>query len=196
MSLTPAFEIGLLNAWILWVITFLSMIIPDFFMGEEAKKRIKKASQSITFKNKKEKILALATHVAVMPFAIIYSVFLPLKIGTAWFYIGLFIFVLALVMSLMATLNFARTPVDKPVTSGIYRISRNPIYLSGFLLFIGIGMATASWIILLCAILWFVLFHTVLPSEEDFLLEKYGDSYREYMKKTPRWLGLLKFGKT
>ena len=31
MSLTPAFEIGLWNAWILWVLQFLSMIIPDFF---------------------------------------------------------------------------------------------------------------------------------------------------------------------
>jgi protein-S-isoprenylcysteine O-methyltransferase Ste14 len=192
MSLTPAFEIGLFNAWILWIFMFLSMVLPNFFMGEEAKIRTKRASQFVPFKNKKEKIFALATHVVIMPISIIYSIFLPLKIGTVWFYLGLIIYILSLVMSLMATISFANTAVDKPVTSGIYRISRHPIYLSGFLLFIGIGIATASWIILLCAVLWLGLFHIVLPSEEDFLLEKYGESYREYMKITPKWIGIPK----
>ena len=192
MSLTPSFEIGLWNAWILWIILFLSMIIPDFFMSKEAKIRAKRAPQFVPFKKKKEKLLALSTHVVIMPVSIIYSIFLPLKIGSAWFYIGVVIFIISLVMSLMATLSFAATHVDKPVTRGIYRISRHPIYFSGFLLYIGMGIATASWIILLCALLWLVLFHMVLPSEERFLLEKYGDSYRDYMNKTPRWIGCPK----
>ena len=104
MSLTPAFEIGIWNAWIFWVLQFLSMIIPNFFMSEETKIRTKRAPQFVPF-NKKEKILALSTHVVIMPFSIIYSIFLPLKIGTAWFYIGLVIFILALVMSLMTTIG-------------------------------------------------------------------------------------------
>ncbi len=192
MSLIPAFEIGLWNAWILWVLQFLSMIIPNFFMNEEAKIRTKRAPQFVPFNKKKEKILALSTHAVIMPFSIIYSIFLPLQIGTAWFYIGLVIFISALVMSLMTTISFATTPVDKPVTSGIYRISRHPIYFSGFLLNLSIGIACASWVIMLCAILWIVFFHIVVPTEERFLLEKYGDSYREYMNRTPRWLGVPK----
>ena len=195
MSLTPAFEIGLWNGWILWILLFLSMIIPNFFMSEEAKIRTNRASQFVPFDKKKEKILALSTHVVIMPFSIIYSIFLPLKIGTAWFYLGLVIFILALGMSFMATLSFATTPVDQPVTGGIYQISRHPIYLSGFLLFIGIGISTASWIILLCAVLWLALFHLVLPSEEQFLLEKYGESYCDYIKKTPKWIGIPRSGK-
>jgi len=31
--------------------------------------------------------------------------------------------------------------------------------------------------------------------EEHFCLEKYGDAYREYIDKTPRWLGLPKSGR-
>jgi protein-S-isoprenylcysteine O-methyltransferase Ste14 len=76
----------------------------------------------------------------------------------------------------------------------VYRISRHPIYFTGFLLYIGIGIATASWVIILCAILWIVLFRIVVPSEEHFLLEKYGDSYRAYMNKTPTWIGFPKSG--
>jgi protein-S-isoprenylcysteine O-methyltransferase Ste14 len=192
MSLKPAFEIGLWNAWILWIILFLTMIIPNFFMSKEAKIRTNKAAQFVPFNKKIEKVLALSTHVIIMPFSMIYSIFLPLQMGTAWLYIGLVVFILSLVISLMSTISFANTPVDKPVTSGIYRISRNPIYLSGFLMFIGISIATVSWIIFLCGILWLVLFHIVLPSEEHFLLEKYGDSYHEYMDKTPKWIGFPK----
>ena len=99
MSLIPAFEIGVWNAWILWVLQFLSMIIPNFFMSEEAKIRTKRAPQFVPFNKKKEKILAFSTHVVIMPFSIIYSIFLPLQIGTAWFYIGLVIFISALALS-------------------------------------------------------------------------------------------------
>ena len=192
MTFIPAFKIGIWNAWILWVLQFLSMITPNFFMSEEAKIRTKRAPQFVPLDKKREKILALSTHVLIMPFSIIYSIFLPLQIGTAWFYTGLVIFILALVMSIMTTVSFAATPVDKPVTNGIYRISRHPIYFSGFLLNLSIGIVCASWVIMLCAILWIVFFHIVVPTEERFLIGQYGDAYREHMNKTPRWIGMLK----
>ena len=195
MFLTPAFQIGVWNAWIFWALQFLAMIIPDFFMRKEAKKRTKRAAQFIPFKSKKTKIIALSTHVVIMPFSIIYSVFLPLQTGNAWFYTGLVIFISALVMGLMATISFANTPVDQPVTRGIYRISRNPIYLSGFLLNLSISIACASWIILLCAVLWIVCFRIVVPAEESFLIGQYDAAYREYINRTPRWIGRPKSGK-
>ena len=164
-------------------------------MSKEAKTRTKRAPQFVPFKKKKEKILALSTHAVIMPFSMIYSIFLPLKTGTAWLYMGLVFFILTLVMSLMTTLGFATTPVDKPVTSGIYRISRHPIYLSGFLLYLSIGIACASWVMMLCAILWIVIFYMVVPAEEHFLIGKYGDAYCEYMKRTPRWIGIPKLRK-
>ena len=191
MPLIPAFEIGVWNAWILQVIFFLTLSIPDFLMSKEAKERGKRITQSVPF-SKTEKMLALSTHAVIMPFTIIYSIFLPLKIGTAWLYVGLPIVALALVIVIMVTMNFATAPLDKPVTRGVYRISRHPIYLSGFLLYVGIGIACASWVIMLCAILWIVFFHIVVPTEERFLIGQYGDAYREYMKKTPRWLGIPK----
>jgi protein-S-isoprenylcysteine O-methyltransferase Ste14 len=191
MSLIPAFEIGVWNAWILQVLFFLTLIVPNCLMSKEAKKRMKRATEFVPL-DRTRKILAYSTHVLIMPFTVLYSIFLPLEMGTVWLYIGLFIFALALVMTVMTSINFTTTLLDEPVTKGVYRISRHPIYLSGFLLYIGIGIATASWVILLYAILWIVLFHIVLPFEEHFLLEKYGDSYREYMNKTPRWIGFQK----
>jgi protein-S-isoprenylcysteine O-methyltransferase Ste14 len=191
MSLIPAFEIGVWNAWILQVIIFLVLSLPSVFMSKEAKERVNRGTESMPL-SKTKKWLALSTHVVIMPLAFIYSIFLPLELGTAWLYVGLPIFVLALVMTLMTTYNFAAAPLGEPVTRGIYRISRHPIYLSGFVAYAGIGIACASWVLLLCAVLWIAFFQVAVPAEERFLLEKYGEAYREYMDRTPRWIGLPK----
>ncbi|HEX76267.1 MAG TPA: isoprenylcysteine carboxylmethyltransferase family protein [Dehalococcoidia bacterium] len=192
MSLIPAFEIGVWNAWILQVISFLTLSAPNIFMSKEEKERVNRSTESTMLSklSKTEKWLALSTHVVIMPLAFIYSIFLPLKLGTAWLYVGLPIFTLSLVMSLIATYNFAATPLGEPVTIGIYRISRHPVYLSGFVMYVGIGIACASWVLLLCAVLWIVFWQIAVPAEERFLVEQYGDAYREYIDRTPRWIGI------
>ena len=189
MSLAPVFEIGLWNAWILQLLFFLTMIVSDFLIGKEGRKRTKRISQFVPF-NRAEKILAYSTHVIIMPFVVVYSIFLPLETNTVWLYVGLPIFAVSLVMNVVIILNFAATPIDEPVTKGVYRILRHPIYFGGFLMYIGIGIACASWVVLLCAVLWLVLFHIVVPTEERFLVEKYGGAYQEYMNSTPRWIGI------
>jgi protein-S-isoprenylcysteine O-methyltransferase Ste14 len=193
MSLVPAFDIGVWNAWILQVIFFLVLSLPSVFMSKEAKERVNRGTESMPL-SKTQKRLALSTHVVIMPVTFIYSIFLPLKLGTAWLYAGLFVFILALVMTLMTTFNFAATPLGEPVTRGIYRISRHPIYLTGLVAYAGIGIACASWFLLLCAVLWIALLQTVVPAEERFLLEKYGVAYHDYMARTPRWIGIPKTG--
>ena len=191
MSLIPAFEIGVWNAWILIVLVFATMFTPNLFLSEEGKKSNKRL-ESFVPSTRTEKILAWSTHLVSWPFVIIYSIFLPLKLGTAWLYVGILIFVLGLAMQVMVTISVSNTPLNEPVIRGPYRFSRHPIYFGSFLTLVGIGIASASWLVLLCAILWIVFFHIVVPAEERFCLEKYGDAYREYTKRTPRWIGLPK----
>jgi protein-S-isoprenylcysteine O-methyltransferase Ste14 len=193
MSLVPAFDIGIWNAWILQGLFLLVLTVPNFLMGEEAKLSMKRMEQFVPF-SRIEKMLALSTHVVIMPVAAIYSIFLPLKTGTAWLYVGLPIFALSLVMYVVTTISIANTPVNEPVIRGAYRVSRHPIYFSGFLMYIGIGVACASWIVLLLAVAWIVLWQIVVPTEERFLSEKYGDAYREYMDRTPKYIGIPKSG--
>ena len=163
-------------------------------MSKEEKERVNRGSESAPLSklSKPEKWLALSTHVIIMPLVFVYSIFLPLKLGTAWLYVGLPIIALALIMSLIATYNFVATPLGETVTRGIYRISRHSFYLSGFLLYAGTGIACASWVLLLGAMLWIIFWQIAVPGEERFLLERYGDAYREYMARTPRWIGIPK----
>jgi protein-S-isoprenylcysteine O-methyltransferase Ste14 len=96
-------------------------------------------------------------------------------------------------MNLVAGINIAKTLLDKgPITRGVYRFSRHPAYFGGFLFFLGVGIASASWVVILFALAWMVIWIKVIPAEESSLLEKYGDSYRKYINRTPRWIGIPK----
>ena len=191
MSAIPAFEIGIWNVWILPLLVFATMFIPNLFLSEEEKKRNKRM-QSFVPTSRTKKALVWSTHLVIWPLIVLYSIFLPLKLGTAWLYVGLPIFALGLTLLVLITIGAANTPLDKPITRGPYRILRHPIYFSSFLTFVGMGIAGASWVILLCALLWIVFLNIAALNEEHFLVEQYGDAYRDYMKRTPRWIGIPK----
>lgn len=139
-----------------------------------------------------ERKILLSTKI-IMFIPIIYSIFLPLKLGTAWFYTGLPIALIGLALYTIVWVNLATSSLDKePATKGLYRYSRHPVYLTGFLADIGVGIACAWWLFLLLTIVSIILTLFFVNIEERFLLEKYGDTYREYMNRTPRWIGIAK----
>jgi len=189
MSLIPEFELGLWNAWILMLSSFL-MIIPlwilDRLRGQKGSGRPHTWPLTATEK-KLDRITLLIAGAFV-----IYSFFLPLKLGTAWLYIGLLVYLFGIAFTFVAGTNLNNTPLDRPATKGLYRISRNPIYLGMILAFIGIGIASASWLFLLLGAINTILQHILIASEERWCLEEYGDAYREYMNRTPKWIGIPK----
>jgi protein-S-isoprenylcysteine O-methyltransferase Ste14 len=89
-------------------------------------------------------------------------------------------------------INFAATPMNKPVTKGVYRYSRNPMFIGWFLLYFGIAIACISWIYIVITVLFILITAYLSPFEEAITLEHYGKAYEEYMKKTPKWIGMPK----
>ena len=181
MTLIPSFEIGVWNAWILIVI-FLFFFIFTQFLGDIGKK--------ISHGEEEKTLSKFTALIAVILW--IYSIFLSLKIGTAWLYIGIIIYVLGMIIGITAIMSIATTQLGKPFTKGMYRYSRHPLSVNMFLVLLGIGVATASWLYLLILVILIVVTHFQVAIEERSCMEKFGDSYREYMSKTPRWIGLPK----
>jgi len=124
--------------------------------------------------------------------AIAYSIFLPIKLGTPWFIIGVIIYLIGLAMGVTATINFSATPLNDPITRGAYRYSRHPLYASLVLIYFSVGISSASWIFIIVAVLLAVLLNISVKDEENYCLERYGMVYREYMNNTPRWFGIPK----
>jgi protein-S-isoprenylcysteine O-methyltransferase Ste14 len=190
MSFIPAFEIGLWNAWIFMVL-FLPVGFGSLLINKEKTEKRTEGEPTWSEQNITTKII-FVIKIMITFFTLMYSIFLPLKLGTWWFYAGLPIYLLGWVMALMFSISFSTAPLGEPLSKGVYAISRHPGYLGSFLGFVGVGIACASWVFLLFALVYMVTWHFGVVEEERILLEKYGDAYREYMNRTPRWIGFPK----
>jgi len=184
LSLIPAFNLGLWNAWIL----ILPIIIVSMFGAKTLSKR--KSLEGSNFAKKVKTATILYFSIELLSY--IYSIFLPLQINTIWFAVGLLIYLLFMCFMILGILNFASTPTDKLVTKGAYSVSRNPSYVGDVFVKMSIGIACFSWLFLLIAIVDFVLLRIIISAEEQFLLESYGSDYRDYLDRTPRWIGIPK----
>ena len=187
MSLVPAFELGLWNAWIFMIWLIISPFLPRFIVKEKDITKKLRASAPMKY----EKILNVISMAAVF-FAFIYSIFLPLKYNTLWFYIGLLIFFIGLIVDISVLYTLRKAKLDKPFTKGPYRYSRHPIYLALIIVITSIIITTFSWIFIIIAITLIIHQILAMPAEEQYCLKRYGKEYKDYMNRTPRWLGFPK----
>jgi protein-S-isoprenylcysteine O-methyltransferase Ste14 len=104
---------------------------------------------------------------------------------------------LGLMLILAAQIRFGRAKIDpKPwkttdafVRSGIYRFTRNPMYLGMALAYLGLVLGTASLSGLLLFPVTIAAIHTqVIAREERYLTAKFGEQYLEYKAHVRRWL--------
>jgi len=80
-------------------------------------------------------------------------------------------------------------PTTALVVDGIYRRTRNPLYLGTTLVYLGLGVAAGSfWAIGLVVPLLWVINTGVIAREERYLERKFGDAYRAYKARVRRWV--------
>lgn len=110
---------------------------------------------------------------------------------------GAALLVLGLAGIAAAVLQFrrARTAIEpwKPATAlirgGLYRRSRNPIYLAGTVASLGVALlADSLWMLAMIAPALLVLHYGVVLREERYLEAKFGADYRRYKRSVRRWL--------
>ncbi len=80
-------------------------------------------------------------------------------------------------------------PSTAIVQHGVYRFSRNPIYLSFCLATLGVGLwRDSGWIVAAVVPVAGLLYLLVIRREEAYLEARFGDAYRDYCRRVRRWL--------
>jgi len=182
------FQIGIWNGWILMTVFILQMIMMAF-----ADKKVQERTHvpKEARKTRVEKTIRYLVNLVWFA-ALIYSVFLPLRTGTVWLVVGLLFFLPGVLMMAAGTAAFMTTPSERMIQKGVYRFSRHPMYLATFLVCLGSAIASTSWLFLVLTLILIIGCHLEALLEERICVEKYGDVYRYYMEKVPRWVGTLK----
>lgn len=114
--------------------------------------------------------------------------------------LGVALFLAGIGLALYCSRLFARVgkgtpvPIDPPkalVVSGLYRFSRNPIYVAQVAVLLSYFLYSGEIALLAWAAIWALLVQCfVVWVEEPGLQRRFGADYLEYTRTVPRWLGI------
>jgi protein-S-isoprenylcysteine O-methyltransferase Ste14 len=110
-------------------------------------------------------------------------------------YVGVVIGALGIILCLAAMIPFGSVlkilcvETGKLTVSGLYRWSRNPQYIGWFLFLLGFALNDWSLWCLAALSIVAISLHFLVLIEEEHLLRVFGDQYRDFNSKTPRYLG-------
>jgi protein-S-isoprenylcysteine O-methyltransferase Ste14 len=182
MELAPGLAFGWRNGWILLAFEFLvqgSLLL--IFPRDVVARLFDRSGWS-----PKQRIFTVAGKVFSLA-CLVLIVLTPLKIHSGLFIVGLILYAIGLAGLVTAMLNFRDTPLDRPVTKGVYRVSRHPQIVSLFIIFLGVCLAIGSWAALSMLVMSKLLQHFGILAEEEVCLKRYGEPYRAFMARAPRY---------
>ena len=182
--------LGLWNLWLLFVpgygITWALMIWAD-------RKRGKPIEDRELYQMPRGTSFAVVGWIWLIALLLI-CLITPINSGIL-LWIGLPFFIIGIALNAIAMCSFAQF-TGEVNTTGIYRHSRNPMYVGGFFFLLGlclIGWSTSVWSIAL--LVFFIIsvpyYHWTVLFEEAFLEHKYGESYLKYKQGVPRYFWVL-----
>lgn len=104
------------------------------------------------------------------------------------FLTGVGVYTVGALLLTLSIFAFATPSENGLKQTGLYRFSRNPMYVSYFLFFLGCGLLAQSIPYLLFLVVFQLSAHWIILSEERYCLGQFGDAYEDYMKKVRRYL--------
>lgn len=122
---------------------------------------------------------------------------LPWPAGLRWVGLALMAILLPFLYWMFSSLGKNITPTVKTrkehelVVSGPYRYIRHPLYTFGFLFFFGFCLLAGNWLMITGATVGILGLALRTPLEEQMLIERFGDQYKQYMQRTGRYFPKL-----
>lgn len=104
------------------------------------------------------------------------------------FYVGVFVYLIGLLLCAITIKNFAYPEISGLNKNGLYRFSRNPMYVSYFVLFIGCCLLTHSLVLCGNVFVFQISAHWIILAEERWCIENFGTFYTQYMKEVRRYI--------
>jgi protein-S-isoprenylcysteine O-methyltransferase Ste14 len=183
MELMPELKIGWLNGWLVIVLLGLTDAILFLVFPKKVLGRLFDRSGW----SQQQRAFTITGKLCALIYLILIAL-APLKMGSLVFIIGSLLIVLSLIGLVRALFDFKNTPLNEPVTRGLYRISRHPQIVMSSLVLLGACIAIGSWLALALLIVSKLMEHLGIVAEEEICLKQYGDAYRTYLERVPRYL--------
>ena len=103
-----------------------------------------------------------------------YLFFLIINFGSKWFYAVIALYSLGIVLYAISTISYAKPDRNGMNLTGVFKISRNPMYVAYFIIFLGCAVLTESWILFGLLIIFQISAHWIILSEERWCMLQFG----------------------
>lgn len=121
-------------------------------------------------------------------FIILFPLFLKIDTNAPFFYAALCVYILGVLLLLFSAASFAKPAASGINTNGMYKFTRNPMYVSYFIYFLGVVLLTGSWILGAAVLVFIISSHFIILSEERWCVQQFGEEYTNYMAKVRRYI--------
>ncbi len=123
---------------------------------------------------------------------------MPLPVSKIMYYnpyISLIILFAGLILTTISLIHLGKSTrlglpseATKLKTSGIYKVSRNPMYVGFNLITLSAMVYTLNWLVLCMGIYSMLVYHFIIKGEEKFMKQRFGKEYEMYQSKVRRYL--------
>jgi len=112
--------------------------------------------------------------------------------------VGIALIILGVYLIVLGRREFSRfnqptdpgRPTSRLIKTGVFSISRNPLYLGCVFVLSGVSLTTnVLWVAIMLLPSIIICHYVLILPEEQYLTDKFGEEYREYLNAVPRWFG-------
>ncbi|KAA3658976.1 MAG: isoprenylcysteine carboxylmethyltransferase family protein [Chloroflexi bacterium] len=183
MALFPKLELGLTNGWLLLALFYLAFAATVFTLPRPVIKRL--FDRSGWSRRQRIGLFVGKLFALANLFLIIMT---PLKVGQFVFWLGTAVITIGLVLFVKSLIDYRNAQPGKPAMNGLYAFSRNPQIVALFFIIVGCDLAIGSWTALgLVLVAHIFNYFFMIRPEETACLNLYGNHYRDYMARVPRY---------
>jgi len=185
MDFVPPLRLGVLNGWLLLAAYFLGLILSVVAFPADKRKKLFLEPQ---YPRGHPRWWALLLGRIAAISLVVLTLFTPLRLGTYLSYAGVTLYGIGYIVVMVSLNDFKHAPADGVVTSGLYRYSRNPQWLGLVGVFMGTALAMGAVLHLILVLTLVAVYHFQILLEEEICTSAYGEKYRGYMSRVPRYL--------
>lgn len=181
MNILPVIKLTVFNGFLLVLPLLLIRFILPLMINRQSLHKLEYFPET-----KGKESVALKAYFISNTIIIFSPLLFVLQAQSRFFYLGMVIYLLGMFFFILSIMSFSK---DNQFTqSGIYRYSRNPMYIGYFFIFMGMGFAINSLGFLFLVIIYQISVHYLILSEERWCLSTYQEEYANYFSATPRYL--------
>lgn len=178
------FQIGWMNLWILALIIFATPVLLNSIRAKKGQAGLARATTIPPMsKNERVAYMLIMAPQFLLP---LYAIFVPFTANAMLLGVGMTLFVIGQIFRFKSIWDYTTTPAGELITHGAYRISRNPGYFGATLVYLGMGIAGGSWLIVTVAVYWFIGYQWVTTVEERHCLVQWPDAFPQYKREVAK----------